>query len=434
MRQTDQQDKTLSQRVLANTFVRRVLLLLTGSVIAQALPILATPILSRIYNPEEMGALGLFVATITTIGTLVTLRYENAILLPKDNRGAAHLLAAITLSSLVISATFALTLLVWDEGILELIGASALKPYYLLLPIGIAILGISQGLNVWLIRQTQFRELTYARISQSATSASLQLGSGFWGFSASGLILGQVAGQLVGTFRMIRSALKTEEIKSPNFRWQELTEQTKRYKQFPLYSLPADLINAFASSLPFFLLGKFFGSPTVGLYAMMQRVTMAPVALVGNAVSDVFREKAALEYRTAGDCRETTKRTFLGLLAISTPVATVIFFWGETLFAFIFGPSWAEAGVYASLIAPLIAIRFACSPVGYVLYIAEKQRADLAWQAALLAANAGALLLGAMAGDAKLCITLFSCSYSVMYLIYAGLSYYYAKSDRGPIG
>lgn len=417
----------------ANIFVRRVLLLLSGSVAAQALLLAVTPILSRIYSPEQMGILGVFVAFVGMVGTLVTLRYENAILLPREENEAAGIVCVVVLNATIISLLLAATLAIGGNRTLELMGAESLSDYFLWMAVGTCLMGIMQGLNSWLIRRAQFRQLTFARISQSAATALSQLVAGFAGFSAIGLVWGQLLGQLAGVCAMMVALIACADVKSfASVSIADLRRLGKRYIRFPLYSLPADALNALASYLPFFILGKYFGPVVVGLYFMMQRMTLAPIALVANAVSDVFKERATRDFREVGTCRPLLIKTFLGLFAISLPLSLLLFFFGPQLFSFVLGDKWNEAGGYASIMAPLVAIRFAISPVGFVLYVAEKQNVDLFWQGALLVVNSASLFAGAALGDAKLSVTLFSFSYSTMYLIYLALSYYYGKSDSFP--
>lgn len=417
----------------ANIFVRRVLLLLSGSVAAQALLLAVTPILSRIYSPEQMGIFGVFVALVGMVGTLATLRYENAILLPKDEKEAVGIVWLVVLNSVIVSLLLAVTLAIGGDRTLELIGAVSLSDYFLWIAVGTCLMGIMQGLNSWLIRCEQFRQLTFARFSQSAATALSQLAVGFAGFSAVGLVWGQILGQLVGVFAMMVALIAYSNVKLfASVSLVDLRRLGKRYIRFPQYSLPADALNALASYLPYFILGLYFGPVVVGLYFMMQRMTLAPIALVANAVSDVFRERVTRDFREAGNCRPLLIKTFLSLFAISLPLSLLLFFFGPQLFSFVLGDEWTEAGSYASVMAPLVAIRFAISPVGFVLYVAEKQNVDLFWQGALLVVNSASLFAGAALGDAKLSVTLFSFSYSIMYLIYLALSYYYGKTDFIP--
>ena len=66
-------------------FLNAVLVLTTGTVLAQVIGYLISPILTRIYSTEEMGDMGVYLRAVGFIAALGTLRYEMAIPLPKND-------------------------------------------------------------------------------------------------------------------------------------------------------------------------------------------------------------------------------------------------------------------------------------------------------------------------------------------------------------
>ena len=78
------------KKLLKSEFSRNVMTLLTGSVIAQFIPLLLTPILSRLFSPEEFGLFAFYISIITLFSAIATGRYELAILLPKDDKKAIN--------------------------------------------------------------------------------------------------------------------------------------------------------------------------------------------------------------------------------------------------------------------------------------------------------------------------------------------------------
>ena len=74
-------------------FSRNILTLMTGTIIAQAIPIAISPILTRIYRPEDFGLYAIFVAIITILGSVASGRYELAIMLPKKDEDAINIFA-----------------------------------------------------------------------------------------------------------------------------------------------------------------------------------------------------------------------------------------------------------------------------------------------------------------------------------------------------
>ena len=83
-------------------FSRNVLTLMTGTTIAQAIPIAISPILTRIYTPEDFGMFALYMSVASILSVVATGRYELAIMLPKKDEDAVNIVAL----SIIISFSF----------------------------------------------------------------------------------------------------------------------------------------------------------------------------------------------------------------------------------------------------------------------------------------------------------------------------------------
>ena len=75
----------------SSEFSKNVITLFTGTTLAQALPIAVAPILTRLYTPEDFGVFAIFFSITTLFSTIVTARYELAIVLPHEPAEAIHL-------------------------------------------------------------------------------------------------------------------------------------------------------------------------------------------------------------------------------------------------------------------------------------------------------------------------------------------------------
>ena len=71
-------------------FSHNVLTLMTGTTIAQAIPIAISPILTRIYTPKDFGLYGLFISIIMVLSSIISARYELAIMLPVKDEDAVN--------------------------------------------------------------------------------------------------------------------------------------------------------------------------------------------------------------------------------------------------------------------------------------------------------------------------------------------------------
>ena len=115
-------------------FSRNVLTLLTGTTIAQAIPIAVTPILTRLYTPEEFGLLALFIAITAILGSISNGRYELAIMLPHSDEDAINIAALALLITIVFSIILLVPAVLINAQIAELLGTTDIKVWIYLIP------------------------------------------------------------------------------------------------------------------------------------------------------------------------------------------------------------------------------------------------------------------------------------------------------------
>jgi O-antigen/teichoic acid export membrane protein len=258
---------------------------------------------------------------------------------------------------------------------------------------------------------------------------TVQIGLGFSGFKNSGLVFGEIFGRISATCVLAYKTLKEDILYIKQIKPENMKAQFRRYKNFPKYSLPADLVNVVTNQIPVFTLNRFFSSSILGNYSLMERVLGVPVSLVGRAVLDVFKQRASNDYSTKGNCVEIFNKTFKTLVYASIIPTIVLFVFAPHLFKFIFGNDWELAGEFARIMAVLFFFRFTASPLGYMFYIAEKQHYDMIWQIVLFLTSLGSFSLGVFYNDVKIGIWCYAISYSIMYIIYIWLSYNLAKGN-----
>ncbi|WP_373020566.1 lipopolysaccharide biosynthesis protein [Thiomicrorhabdus sp.] len=394
-------------------FSRNVLTLMTGTTIAQALPIASAPILTRIFTPEDFGLFAFYFAVVSILSVLATARYELAIVLPKRRDDAYQI---VTLSCVISTLVSLLTLLfIWlfERQIAVLLNNTNIANWLYWIPLSIFFMGVYQSLYYWFNREKAYRNMANSRVVLSSTMVVSQIGIGFLTkLSALGLIIGQVAGQVAATLYMGQKFIKdTRVIHKPHKL--KLIALAKRYINFPKYLVVAHTMNASSRQLPNILFNILFSSSVAGFFLLVQRVIGAPITIVGGAVGDVFRQQASKAYAERGECRVEFLSTVRKLTAISILPSLVLLFMAPQLFGFVFGEEWRVAGVYAQILVPMFFLQFIASPLSVLFVIAEKQKEDLLMQVVLLS---GILMTFFLTKDVNMALMLISTSYSLIYL------------------
>ena len=82
--------------------LRASLTLMAGGALAQALPLLLGPLLTRLYTPTQFGLYHLFMAVAANLAVVACARYEHALPMAQRCRKALHSALATTSVTTVI--------------------------------------------------------------------------------------------------------------------------------------------------------------------------------------------------------------------------------------------------------------------------------------------------------------------------------------------
>ncbi len=355
-------------------FVRNVVTLMTGTAIAQAIPILISPILTRLYTPNEFGILALYMAVVSVVAIIVTGRYELAVMLPESDEDAINVGALALSVALAISLLTLLIVGIFNKPIAQLLGKPEIANWLYLVPFSVLFIGIYQILNYWSTRRKQYGQLALSRVSQSVANGSVNLGVGFSGLGITGLLSGVLFGQGVAAFILGWQVRKDLSQYKKSISKQRMLRNAKKYQDFPKVNSLHALVDVLQSSGVVFLISALFGGSILGLYAFTLRILNAPLGLLGASVSQVFYQKASETYKNGGDLQPLVRKTILSLGMMALPIFLVIGFLAPILFEVIFGKDWSVAGTYAQILAPWLFLNFIVSPISQVPIIVGKQK------------------------------------------------------------
>lgn len=406
--------------------MRNVITLMSGTVLSQLIPILFSPILSRIYTPSEMGLLAIVLSISSIISIVVTGRYEVAITLPKNNNTALHLLVLVLILSSACSSLLALVFVIYGDYLFLVFG-SVPKLFLILVPIYGGALAIFQACILWLNRNAQYGSISRYRILQSASVIFFQVILGFLDFGGLGLVIGAMLGVLLSLILIISRIIRNEIDDISSITIRVLIDSLFRYSRFPRYSLAANTFNSISYQGPTLLIKYLFSSYSTGLYALTQRVVASPVTVIASAFGDVFRREASIVYSDKGNCTDLFDQTLKRLLMVSL-IPFLIFIWlAPDLFSFIFGSEWLTSGHYARVLAPMYFFRFLSYPLSNMFVIAEKQHIDLYIHSVLFIVTIISFTIGYSLGSIMLSISIYSFSFSCAYAFCIYLSRRFSK-------
>jgi O-antigen/teichoic acid export membrane protein len=356
---------------------------MTGTAIAQAIPIGISPILTRIYTPDNFGVFAIFFSITTIFGTIASARYELAVMLPEREEDAINIFALGFIINCTLTLLLTLLVIIFNSNFVELLGNEKIGIWLYFIPISVFFTGFFNLLSFFNNRNKYYKDIASATVVKSIILAFVQLTFSIFKKGAGGLILGQIVSNMFANIRLLKNVFRNKQIVS-HISIVNMKIMAIRYKKFPKYSLWGALSNSLSQNLSNILISSFFSLTTLGFYSLISRVLGIPSSLIGNSVGQVFFQEATIEKQKTGLATKTFNKTIKKLITLGLPFFLILYFIIEEVFAFVFGAEWRIAGVYASIIIPLFFFRFVVVTVSNLNNIFELQKLALIWQIILL--------------------------------------------------
>jgi len=376
--------------------VQQGLILLSGNTVAQLIPAVAAPLLTRLYKPADFGVFAVVLAAFGLIAPVACLRYDIAIMLPEKDIESAQISAlCFTVSALISVALLIVIAISWS--FISIMRVQAVAPLLLvMLPTGVLLISVQLVAQNWCLRTRNYKIQSRAMVAQMAVTILVQLFLGATiGSKPYLLVLGTLAGysaQLLVYFPLLRHQVL------PHLRRSYSIESTlkiaRKYARFPLYTGPYALIGQLSVRGMLLILSAVSSKATVGQFAVAQRVVVFPVVTIMSAASQLFFSRVA---RKLDDPRvEAMVHTGLGVgPLILSPFFLMITFFAEPLFGTIFGREWAHAGQFAAILAVASMIKTLTAWLDRIYDIKSRQSLSLILETAYLVLGLGTAYLAA---------------------------------------
>jgi len=379
--------------VPVGSVARNIALVGGATAIGQGALVLASPLLTRLYDPQAFGLFSVYSAVLSILVAGASLRFDLAIPIARDHDEAIHLLALSVLIAFVASVVVGLVGLVFGEPLLTALGAAPLAPFLWLLPVALFVAAVAQAVASWAVYHRSFPAYGRMRAMQGLAQAITQVVLGFASVGSAGLIFGDLAGRLVGAEQFLNPLRRALE--STKLTWSEIRRYASDRWGFARVMTAASLINAVTLQIPFLMIPAAFDLASSGQYFLAYRVLVLPASLVGSAVSQVFFGEASFRRDDPRRLHDLALDAAVSLFVFSIPTYAIVASGGPALIQAVFGDQWAQAGLYARILAPSLALWAVASPISALLLVGRREVESLAFTAGELGLRFGALAVGA---------------------------------------
>ncbi len=355
-------------------FFKNVLKLFSSTVVAGLIQAGALTIITRLYSKADIGNYQLLLSIILIFGLIASLKYEQAIVLPKKEEDQDNLIVVSMLVLIGMSLFFLALFGLFDEPLLNLLDAGSISEYAVFIPIGIFLIGLLQVCRFILIRKKLFGDLAKNKVYQTTANQGLAIG---WG-AVSPSFIGLYAGYIFGILAPVGIVLSKKLFTLKYFTLSAARRLMNQYKKFPLFNTASIFLNNFSLQLPVFMFSNFFDADILGLYAIANQATVMPINLIGASVAQVYYKEASERFNDGASAlmniylQTVKKLTLIGLLPLAAIVTLAPYLAG-----IIFGEEWAVAGIYMQIISIGIYFRFINSPIATTFSIINRHEIAL---------------------------------------------------------
>jgi O-antigen/teichoic acid export membrane protein len=354
---------------LKSEVAKNIILLTSGTAFSQIIAYILTPIITRLFSPDESAELGLYIRIVTAGAAIATARYELAlpiIKLDQHSFRVYYFALRLTLFTSIAALLILLYPILFSKDFSRVF-------YYLSIPFGIALLAFHNLGTNWSIRMKLFKLISYSKVISSGVSNVLKVVFGLLHSGYIGLILGTIIGFIAGCFFFLKDFNARKTVYGITSRSPRNSVLAKQFIDFPKINLPHVLMDLTKELLIATIIWNLFSQREFGLYNHTFQMLRMPLVLIGTSIGQVFFQRCAEKINNGENVFKVATQSIKTLLIFSVIPFVLIFFFGNELFTIVFGEDWKEAGQYAEIMAPWFMFNFVASPISSLPLILKRQ-------------------------------------------------------------
>ncbi len=348
---------------------RGVVAIIVGTLAGQLILAASTPILSRLYPPASYGVFSVILAVASTVAPVATLKFESAVLLPKQIDTARRLLRLSVASALLVSVITGLVIALFPA----LTSAQlASLPFTIFWTFAMVFTtALYSILSQTALRARNYSVVATRSVTQAAGMAGGQLVLNLATRGPMGLLGGYLIGRCIGFWALVKAS--KEVFARPAPARGAYRAVAREYWRFPIVFTPSALLNTLGTQLPLLVIVGWFGAASAGELGIAQRLVFIPASLIGVPMGQVFAAEMAQKLRAGGTgLVRIYLHTSLNLTYLAVLVTVLLLFVAPWLLPIFLGHGWEQSGLFAQAMAISVGLGFVVSPVSTVFTLFQR--------------------------------------------------------------
>ena len=364
---------------IKSNFFKNSLILIGGTVLAQLIPLILQLYLRRIYTPEDFGAFSLYFNLLSVFIIFCSLRYEAAVVLPKNDVESINVLSLSLLLTFSFGFFFLFFLILYNYQFCKWVNFPLKYSIYLyLLPFSAVFFSSYQIINYWLVRKKLFKSSAINKVSRRFFEGLTQVGLG--GIKSHGLFIGDFIGNFANVLSGLFQINRKSKIRIDQISVRKMKFVAHKFRDFPLFNLGPTLLSSIANIIPFILINKFYSTEELGYIDLTKMVLSIPLAFISVTISQVLFQSVSENRNNNLSILGELKKILLVLVSISVIEIVIIQLWAPFLFGFIFGDRYTLSGEFSKILVFSFVFNFITSSFSSIFIALQKIKYYSVWQ------------------------------------------------------
>lgn len=333
--------KSIIKKINSVPLFKNTAKLVSANILMSLIPLVCTPIISRIYEPSSFADWGVFSSLFTMTYVVLHLCYEHVIVrCNKDEVGNVTILNIFV--SICIILLMLIAFLLGGYLNLKFFVEFPQKTFFFTYLVITAFLVIAQQIAN---REGRYTLMSIGSITIGLSQATLRILFGVVIIFSNGLIAGTVFAQLVALFVFIILLYNYfNRYFFSNISLKGIAEVAQKYKKFPLFDAPATLMAFAASNTPIIILSLYFNKPEIGCYSMIVHLLLMPISFIGSSMGKVYYQHIS---QACNDDVKKISAVSLKVIKTTTLISVLptlfLVLGGDKLTALFLGSQWSIA-------------------------------------------------------------------------------------------
>lgn len=309
------------------------------------------PVVTRLYDAEQFGTFGLFLALSSFVALTLGLRYEQSIVISESKEQ----IRSIFILCLFCSLSITTLLIIASLATFEILGGvyffSQIGSFVYFIPIFALALFFVNLLSAVAIKNSQFETLSLNIAGQHILGSIANIILGFSGYGIIGLVSSKFSSLLLGLCILLR--YKPLLILRYSFRHDlsRIFSVAKRFSSFPKYSLPNSMLSLSSRESVIVMLSFAGNGETIGFFVLARTLIYAPASLFSSVLGPILQQNFAENHKKKSP-NTLAKSTILLLLVTMFPLYFLAGWNAEILFSGVFGNLWKNSSTFFVMLAP----------------------------------------------------------------------------------